>query len=82
MEIKVLGPGCPKCGEVEKRVKTALAELGIPADVEKVSDIKRIMGYKVFATPAVVINGKVKSSGHIPRLEEIKEWIKAESAQS
>ncbi len=82
MEIKVLGPGCPKCGEVEKRVKNALAELGIAADVEKVSDIKRIMGYGVFATPALIINGKVKSSGHIPRLEEIKDWIKAEAAQS
>lgn len=82
MEIKVLGPGCPKCAEVEKRVKNALAELGVAADIEKVSDIKRIMGYGVFVTPALIINGKVKSSGHIPRLEEIKDWIKAESSQS
>ena len=75
MEIKILGPGCPKCGEVEKRVKKALAELGISADVEKVTDIKKIMGYGILMTPGLVIDGKVKSSGRIPRPEEIKAWI-------
>jgi small redox-active disulfide protein 2 len=75
MDIKVLGMGCPKCGEVEKRVKCALAELNVAADVEKVTDIKKIMTYGVLATPGLVINGRVKSSGRIPRLEEVKAWI-------
>jgi small redox-active disulfide protein 2 len=79
MEIKVLGPGCPKCGEVEKRVKLALAELNVAAGVEKVTDIETMMSYGILATPGLVINGKVKCAGRIPRLEEIKAWIQADS---
>jgi len=75
MKIIILGPGCPRCHEVEKRTKAVLAELGIAADVEKVSDIKRIMDFNIFATPGLVVDGKVVSSGKIPRLEEIKAWI-------
>lgn len=75
MDIKVLGAGCPKCKEVEKRVINALAELGVAANVEKVTDIKKIMEYKIFATPGLVIDGKVVSTGKIPRPEELKAWI-------
>ncbi|MEN6312361.1 MAG: thioredoxin family protein [Acidobacteriota bacterium] len=75
MEIKVLGPGCPKCGMVEKRVKNALADLNVAADVEKITDIKMMMSYGILATPGLVINGEVKSAGRIPRIEEIKAWI-------
>jgi small redox-active disulfide protein 2 len=75
MEIKILGPGCPRCGEVEKRVKNALAGLAIVADVEKVTDIEKMMSYGILATPGLVIDGKVKSSGRIPRIEDIMAWI-------
>jgi small redox-active disulfide protein 2 len=75
MDIKILGMGCPKCKEVEKRVINALAELGVAAGVEKVTDIKKIMEYKVLGTPGLVVDGKVVSTGKIPRLEEIKAWI-------
>ncbi len=75
MDIKILGPGCPRCGELEKRTKKVLAELGVAADVEKVSDIKKIMEYGILSTPGFVIDGKTKSSGRIPRPEEIKVWI-------
>ena len=75
MEIKILGPGCPRCHEVERRTINALAELNVAADVEKVTDIKQIMAYGILSTPGLVINGKVKSSGRIPRPEEIKTWI-------
>lgn len=78
MEIKILGPGCPRCGEVEKRTINALAELNVGADVQKVTDIKKISEYKVFGTPALVINGKVKASGRIPSPKEIKKWIQEE----
>ena len=78
MEIRILGPGCPRCGEVEKRTINALAELNVGADVQKVTDIKKISECKIFATPGLVINGKVKASGRIPSSEEIKKWIKEE----
>ena len=78
MEIRILGPGCPRCGEVEKRTINVLAELNVGADVQKVTDIKKIAEYKIFSTPGLVINGKVKSSGRIPSQEEIKRWIQEE----
>ncbi len=80
MEVKVLGPGCPKCDMVEKRVKAALAELGLAADVEKVTDINRMMSFGILATPGLVINGKIKSMGRIPRVEDIKLWIQEAAA--
>ena len=77
MEIKVMGPGCPKCQQTEKVVKEAIAEAGVSADVEKVTDMMKIAGYGVFGTPAVVVNGEVKSVGKIPKKDEIKKWLTA-----
>jgi small redox-active disulfide protein 2 len=76
MDIKVLGPGCPRCGEVEKRVKNALAELNVTAAVEKITDIKKIMEHQIMTTPGLIINGKIRSMGRIPSLGEIKSWIR------
>jgi len=78
MEIRILGPGCPRCHEVDKRTMSALIELNVAADVQKVTDIKKIMEHKVFSTPAFVINGKLKCSGRIPSQDEIKRWIQEE----
>jgi len=75
MEIKILGPGCPKCKQAEDLVKAMVAETGVDANVEKVSDLMEIAGYGVFGTPAVVVDGEVKSVGKIPTKEEIKTWI-------
>jgi len=75
MEIKVLGPGCAKCEQTEKAVKGAVAETGVAADVEKITDVMKIAGYGVFGTPAVVVDGEVKSVGKIPSKEDIKSWI-------
>jgi small redox-active disulfide protein 2 len=75
MEIKVLGPGCPKCKTLEKSVINALAELDLAADVSKVEDIVEIMNYGVMVTPALVINGKVVLKGRVPSVEEIKSLI-------
>lgn len=77
MEIKVLGPGCAKCQQTEKIVKEAVAESGIAAEVEKVTDMMKIAGFGVFGTPAVVINGEVKCVGKIPKKDEIKKWLAA-----
>jgi small redox-active disulfide protein 2 len=76
MEIKVLGPGCPKCKKTEEVVIDAVAESGIAADVQKVTDAMEIAGYGVFGTPAVVIDGEVKSVGKIPKKEDVIKWIK------
>lgn len=78
MQIRILGPGCPRCGEVEKRTINVLAEMNYAADVQKVTDLTKIAEYKVFATPGLVINGKVKCSGRIPSKDEIKKWIEEE----
>jgi len=75
MEIKVLGPGCAKCEKTEQLVREVLAEKGITASVEKVTDLLKIAGYGVMGTPAVVVNGEVKSVGKIPGKEDIQAWI-------
>jgi small redox-active disulfide protein 2 len=75
MDIKVLGPGCPKCQQTEKIVKEALAEAGVDVSVEKITDTMEIAGYGVFGTPAVVIDGEVKSVGKIPSKSDVKSWI-------
>ena len=76
MEIKVLGPGCAKCEQTEKTVKEAVAEKGIDARIDKVTDVMEIAKYGVFGTPAVVVDGEVKSVGKIPKKEEVLSWLK------
>ena len=75
MDIKVLGPGCPKCKKTEELVREAVAESGVDAQIEKVTDTMKIAGYGVFGTPSVVVDGEVKCVGKIPSKEEIKSWI-------
>lgn len=76
MEIKVLGPGCAKCTEVEKIMKTAVDETGVVATIEKISDFQKIASFGVFATPAVVIDGQVKCVGKVPSKTEALAWLK------
>lgn len=75
MEIKILGPGCDNCRKAERLVREAVAETGLDADIEKVTDIIKIAKYGVFGTPAVVVDGTVKSVGKIPKKEEIRAWL-------
>jgi len=75
MEIKVLGPGCPKCRQTEEIVKEAVDEAGVSAEVEKVTRAMEIAKYGVFMTPAVVVDGEVKSVGKVPKKEDVKGWI-------
>ncbi|MFZ0135113.1 MAG: thioredoxin family protein [Desulfobacterales bacterium] len=75
MNIKVLGPGCAKCQQTEKIVKEAVAEAGIEAQVEKITDTMEIAGFGVFGTPAVVVDGEVKSVGKVPKKQDVKSWI-------
>ena len=76
MEIKVLGPGCPRCEETKKNVEEAVAESEISAEITKITNTLEIASYGVFGTPAVIVDGEVKCVGKIPTKDEIKEWIK------
>jgi small redox-active disulfide protein 2 len=75
LRIKVLGPGCPNCQKVEAAAKSAVANLGVPAQIEKITDRSLIMGYHILATPGLVINGKVVSAGRIPSETEVMAWV-------
>jgi small redox-active disulfide protein 2 len=76
MEIKVLGPGCPKCQTLEKNVKAAVAELGLNVEVGHVTDINKIAEYGVFMTPGLVIDGVVKVVGKVATKDEIKRLLR------
>ena len=77
MIIKVLGPGCTNCKNLERVTKEAVAELGIDARIEKVEDYAEIMGYGVMSTPALVIDETVVSSGRVPKAAEVRALISA-----
>ena len=76
MDIKVLGPGCAKCGKTEEIVREAVAEAGVEASVEKVTGMLDIASYGVMGTPAVVIDGQVKCVGKVPSKDQVKDWLK------
>lgn len=78
MEIKVLGPGCRNCEKLEKVVKEAVSELQADVSITKISDMEKILEHDVIMTPGLVINGKVKAFGKVPKKDEIKKWIKEE----
>ncbi len=77
MNIEILGSGCKKCMDLMENTKQALIELGLEADIEKVSDIRKIMEYKVLVTPGIVVDGVVVASGKLNSVEEIKEILKS-----
>ncbi|NMA55332.1 MAG: thioredoxin family protein [Firmicutes bacterium] len=75
MEIKILGTGCRKCRALEKAARKAVEELGLEAELKKVTDIKDIMEYDILLTPGLVINQQVVVSGRVPKLNEIKQLL-------
>ncbi len=75
IQVKVLGPGCANCMRLYTEAEKAVAQLALPATIIKVEDIKDIMKYRILATPALVINGEVKSAGRIPGTAEIVSWL-------
>jgi len=76
MKIEILGPGCSRCKKVVELTEEAVKESGVEAEIIKVTEIKEIMNHGVMLTPALVIDGEVKSAGKIPSMEEIKNWLK------
>ncbi|MFC1861761.1 thioredoxin family protein [Chloroflexota bacterium] len=75
MNIKILGPGCYRCNELEKVTKEVLGELTIDATVEHVRDMNKIMEYPILTTPGLVINEKLICSGRVPTKAEVTTFI-------
>lgn len=75
MEIKVLGPGCPRCEQTAEILKTCVSEAGIEASIHKVTKTMDIASHGVLGTPAVVIDNEVKCVGKIPSKAEVQSWL-------
>lgn len=77
MIIKVLGPGCRNCKNLERAVRTAVDELGVDATIEKVTDLPTIVGYGVLSTPGLVVDEKLLVSGRVPTAAEVAHLLTA-----
>ena len=77
MEIKILGTGCAKCKKLEELVREAVDELGVDADIIKVTDLNEIMDYDIMMTPGLVVDGEIVCSGRLPKKDEILNWLQA-----
>lgn len=81
MIVKILGPGCKNCQNLERATREALTDLGLDATVEKVEDYAAIAGYGVMSTPGLVVDDEVLVSGRVPKRAEIKELLTANAAR-
>lgn len=75
MKIQILGTGCNKCKMLTANAEQAVKELGLQAEIEKVTDIQAIMKFQILMTPGLVIDGKVKAAGRVPPSDEIKTML-------
>ena len=73
--LQILGPGCMKCKKLTENTEAAAKELGLEYEIEKVSDINKIIGFGVMMTPALVVDGDVKVSGRVPSVDEVKKLL-------
>lgn len=74
--IKILGPGCARCKSTFEVIKKAVEQSGVPADITRIKDLEALLEYNILATPVVVINEKIKISGRVPTVDEIKKILK------
>jgi len=74
--IKIFGPGCKRCKQLQANAEQAVGELGLEATIEKVQDINQMLEYGVMMTPALAIDGQVKFTGKVASAEEIKGVLK------
>lgn len=75
MKIQILGTGCPKCKQLAEHAQQAVDELGVQAEVVKVTGLNDIMSFGVMVTPALAVNGQVKVTGKVPSVEDIKKLL-------
>ncbi len=74
-QILILGTGCSKCNNLTAAAEAAVKATGEPHTIEKITDIRQIMTFGVMTTPALVVDGKVMTSGKIPSIEEIRKML-------
>ncbi len=77
MKVNVLGTGCAKCNKLYALAEDAISATGVTAELSKVEKIDEIANYGVAFTPALVVDGEVKSAGKLPTVEKISEWLRA-----
>lgn len=75
MQIEILGMGCSKCNSLESDVRKAVAELGLSAEIAKVSDLEAIVARGVMSTPALIVNGRVKFAGRVPTPQQLRQAL-------
>ncbi len=75
--VKVLGPGCKRCVATAGMVQAQADKLGVPVNIEKVTDYAAIAGYGIVSTPGIVIDGKVVHAGGLPKVEDLAKWLAA-----
>jgi small redox-active disulfide protein 2 len=75
MKVEVFGPGCARCNKTEETVREVVRDVGVEAEVVKVTDIEEMASRGVLRTPAVFVDGEKMSEGRIPRPDEIREWL-------
>jgi small redox-active disulfide protein 2 len=75
MEIQICGPGCSKCDKTYTVVEKVVKDKGVEATIRKVSDFQEIARLGVFSTPAVVVDGEIKSAGKVPEENEVESWL-------
>ncbi len=80
MDIKVLGTGCANCKRTVEMIQQVAQAKGVAVNIEKVEDIRAIMGYGILSTPGVVVNGEVVHAGGLPTSEKIEQWLAGNSA--
>ena len=76
MKIQILGTGCAKCNALERNAREAVEKSGVEADIEKITDLDKIMEMGVMVTPALAIDNEVKKAGKVMTADEIAEIIK------
>ena len=75
MKIQILGTGCPKCKKMAELADAAAKELGMDVEIEKVTDIMKILDFGVMSTPALAVDGKVLAAGNVPSPEQVKRLL-------
>ncbi len=81
-QIKILGPGCARCKQLADAAEEAARQLGLSYELEKVTELDRIMQYGVMMTPALVVDGQVKLYGRVPPVAEIKQVLSGQETRS
>lgn len=77
MHVKILGPGCKNCADLEARTRAALGDLGVDAEITKVTDVVEIARYGVMRTPGLVVDEQVLASGRVPSPTQVRELLAA-----